>query len=110
LARLGHELGQKALCEVARIASPDTILRWYRELVAKKYDGSARFFPVEVLSWARLVRYHVLFMMDLASRRVEIAEISRRPDGGWMEQVARNLLDAGDGFRGVVPFVVENGG
>jgi len=24
------------------VATPDTILRWYRELVAKKYDGSAK--------------------------------------------------------------------
>ena len=28
------------LATVATIASPETILRWYRELVAKKYDGS----------------------------------------------------------------------
>ena len=25
---------------MATIATPDTILRWYRELVAAKYDGS----------------------------------------------------------------------
>src|SRR5262249_42180163 len=31
LGKLGHELGRKALREVACIASPDTILRWYRE-------------------------------------------------------------------------------
>jgi transposase InsO family protein len=181
LAVLGKKLGRKMLAEVATIATPDTILRWYRELVAKKYDGSARrgsgrprtagqivrllvematrnttwgytrlrgalqnvgyavgrntikrilneqgiepaplrrrqyswatfikahlnainaadFFTVEVLSWAGLIRYHVFFVMDLASRRVEIAGISRSPDGVWMEQVARNLLDAGDGF------------
>ena len=60
--------------------------------------SAADFFTVEVLSWAGLVRYHVFFVMDLASRRVEIAGISRCPDGLWMEQVARNLLDAGDGF------------
>jgi putative transposase len=59
---------------------------------------AADFFTVEVLSWAGLVRYHVFFVIDLASRRVEIAGISRCPDGSWMEQVARNLLDAGDGF------------
>jgi hypothetical protein len=41
LAVLGKKLGRKALAEVATIATPDTILRWYRELVAKKYDGSA---------------------------------------------------------------------
>ena len=60
--------------------------------------SAADFFTVEVLSWVGLVRYHVFFVMDLASRRVEIAGISRCPEGLWMEQVARNLLDAGDGF------------
>jgi len=59
---------------------------------------AADFFTVEVLSWAGLVRYHVFFVIDLASRRVEIAGISRNPDGLWMEQVARNLFDADDGF------------
>jgi putative transposase len=60
--------------------------------------AAADFCTVEVLSWAGLVRYHVFFVIDLASRRVEIAGIARCPDGLWMEQVARNLPDAGEGF------------
>ena len=32
----------KALREVAGIVTPDTILRWYGQLIAKKYDGSAK--------------------------------------------------------------------
>jgi putative transposase len=36
------KLGRNALAEVATIATPDTVLRWYRELVAKKYDGASR--------------------------------------------------------------------
>jgi putative transposase len=59
--------------------------------------SAADFLTVEVLSWVGLVRYHVL-VMDLASRRVEIAGISRCPHGLWMEQVAPNLLDVSDGF------------
>src|SRR5262249_35935411 len=39
LARLGKALGRKTLQQVASIASPETILRWYRELVAGRYDG-----------------------------------------------------------------------
>ena len=42
LAVLGKVLGRKALDEVAGIVTPDTILRWYRRLIAKKYDGSGR--------------------------------------------------------------------
>lgn len=40
LAEIAHRLGRKALAEVAAAAKPDTLLRWYRELIAKKFDGS----------------------------------------------------------------------
>jgi transposase len=40
LAVLGKELGRKLLAKVATLATADTILRWYREQVANKYDGS----------------------------------------------------------------------
>ena len=56
------------------------------------------FVCVELWRPTGLVRYHVLFLMHLATRRVHIAGIIRDPYGGWMEQVARNLTDAIDGF------------
>ena len=40
LGEIGHRLGRKALAEVANAALPDTILGWYRKLVARKFDGS----------------------------------------------------------------------
>ena len=40
LGEIGHRLGRKALGEVATTALPDTILAWYRRLVARKFDGS----------------------------------------------------------------------
>ncbi len=40
LAEIGKRLGRKALKVVASVAKPDTILAWYRRLVAKKFDGS----------------------------------------------------------------------
>jgi hypothetical protein len=40
LAEIGHRLGRKALAEVATVARPDTILAWYRKLLARKFDGS----------------------------------------------------------------------
>lgn len=181
LAVKGKALGRKALSEIAGMVTPDTILRWYRRLVAKKYDGStqrgvgrprvavdiaemvvrmaqenpgwgytrirdglhhlghdicrstvkrillehrfepapernrttswasflaahqgaiasADFFTVEVLTFGGLVRYHVLVVMDLMTRRVEVAGITCEPTGIWMMQVARNLTDAEDGF------------
>src|SRR2546422_5232080 len=40
LGEIGHRLGRKALAEIATVARPDTILAWYRKLVARKFDGS----------------------------------------------------------------------
>jgi putative transposase len=40
LGEIGHRLGRKILREVASVAQPDTILAWYRKLVARKFDGS----------------------------------------------------------------------
>ena len=42
LAVRGQKLGRRILAQVAGILTPDTILRWYRRLIARKYDGSAR--------------------------------------------------------------------
>ena len=40
LAEIGKRLGRKALREVACVAKPDTILAWYRRMIAQKFDGS----------------------------------------------------------------------
>jgi hypothetical protein len=37
LAELGHRLGRRLLAQVATLVTPDTILRWHRELVARKW-------------------------------------------------------------------------
>ena len=42
LAVKGKILGRKMLEEVGTLFTPDTILRWYRRLVAKKWDYSER--------------------------------------------------------------------
>src|SRR5438445_237713 len=40
LAEIAHRLGRKTLEDVAVSAKPDTILGWYRKLIANKFDGS----------------------------------------------------------------------
>jgi transposase len=40
LAEKGKPLGRRLLGELASLATPETILRWYRQKVAAKYDGS----------------------------------------------------------------------
>jgi hypothetical protein len=42
LAVKGKVLGRKALQEITTIVTPDTILRWHRQLVAQKWDFSER--------------------------------------------------------------------
>src|SRR5262245_8282461 len=40
LAEIAHRLGRNALDELAAVARPDTLLAWYRKLIANKFDGS----------------------------------------------------------------------
>ncbi len=181
LGILAARVGRKLLEELDLTFSPETLLRWYRKLVAAKYDGTkqrgkgrpavsdavaewivrmaseneswgvrrisgalanlglvasaatvrrvlqdagippaptrkrelrwvdflrrhheaiaaADFFTVEVLGKFGLVRYHVLFAIHLACRRVHIAGIVREPDGAYTEQKAREWTDPFDGF------------
>jgi len=46
LAIKGKVMGRKALREITTIFTPDTILRWHRQLVARKWDYSNRRRPV----------------------------------------------------------------
>jgi transposase InsO family protein len=52
---------------------------------------------VEVLTRGGFVRYLVLFVIDLKTRRVHIASVTCAADGAWMAQIARNLTDAAAG-------------
>src|SRR6516162_5681731 len=40
LEEIAQRLGRKALEELAAVAKPDTLLAWYRKLIANKFDGS----------------------------------------------------------------------
>jgi putative transposase len=182
LAIKGKILGRKALQEIPTIFTPETILRWHRELVARKWDYSERrqkpgrppvsqeiiklllcmarenptwgydrlqgalanlghkisdstvanilrehglepaperkrqttwhaflkahwdvlaaidFTTIEVWTRGGLVTFYLLFVMELASRRVQLAGCTSHPTEAWMMQVGRNLTDPLDGF------------
>src|ERR1700693_3539653 len=181
LAAKAKGLGRKVLVEIATLGTPETLLAWYRKLIAQKYDGSGKrrpgrprtageieamvirlaeekrdwgyrriqgalsnlgheiarstiaeilerhgiepapersqkttwkeflsrhwelivaadFFTVEVWTRRGLQRFLVLFFIELATRRVEIAGIARMANGLWMSQIGRNLTDAIDGI------------
>ncbi len=191
LAVRGKAVGRRVLTQISSLLEPDTILRWYRQLIAAKYDGTAKrapgrprtvesvqelvirfaaensgwgytrlrdalgnlghvvgrntikrilsehglepaperskrmpwktfikahlgaiaatdFFNVEVLSLAGLIRYSVLFVLDVKSRRVHIACVVRQPLGAWMKQVARNLTDSVDGFLRGMRYLIHD--
>ena len=42
LAALAYPLGHQRLKEVATLATPEALLRWYKRLIAQKFDGSTR--------------------------------------------------------------------
>ncbi len=182
LAVKGKVLGRKALGEIGTAFSPDTTLRWHRQLVAEKWDYSDRrkivgrptvrpeivelvlrvarensswgydriqgalanlghkisdttvgnilrehgiepvperkrqstwkefleahwdalgaidFTTIEVWTKSGLVTFYLLFVMEVATRRVHLAGCTTSPDDKWMKQVSRNLTASGDGF------------
>ena len=182
LAAAAARLPRALLREVGTLFSPDTLLKWHRWLIARKYDGSGAkrpgpaptkqrmirdlvlrmaednpdwgygrmygelkklgykvhwqtvrrvmldhgllddpdpepktswktflashwesiaacdFFTVEAWTKAGLTRFLVLFVIDLATRRVHIAGIHHTPCETQMLQWARNLTDAQSGF------------
>jgi len=56
------------------------------------------FFSVDVLGFKGLTRYLVFFVIEVATRKVEIVGIHADPCETQMLQWARNLTDAEDGF------------
>jgi hypothetical protein len=64
---------------------------WYRTRPPKVSTSTVNaFFKVDVWTGSQLTRFAVLFVMDLATRRVEIAGMgSSQPVPGWFSAVAR---------------------
>ena len=62
LARKAHVLGRKALNGPDTLVTPDTLLRWHRELVAKKSDYSRRRGP----GWPRIMKAIVDLVLRMA--------------------------------------------
>jgi putative transposase len=171
LAVRGHRLGRRGLRQVAAIVPPDTILRWHRRRIARKWTyargrssrrsvlaeirrlivrmaeknptwgdtrirgalknlghrvgrstiarilkaqgmppvpqrptswqtflrahwgaiAGAEFFTTEVWTWRGLVTFYTIFVIDLASRRVQIVGSTPHPDDRFMRQVGRTL-------------------
>ena len=115
LGNLGHEIARntvkRILQERGLEPAPERSKRMPWKTFLRAHWGAiaaADFFTVEVMTWFGLVRYQVFFVMDLKTRRVEIAGISHDAHGGWMVQIARNLTDPVDGFlRGMRLLILD---
>jgi len=82
----------------------------WREFLKTHWDvlAAADFFTVDVWTGTGLTRFAVLFILDLSTRRVEIAAITSEPDATLMSQVSRNLTDANDGFLAGQRFLIHD--
>ena len=105
LANLGHHISDTTVANVLRAhgiePAPDrrrqstwkTFLEAHWEVLA-----SVDFTTIEVWTRNGLVTCYLLFVMELATRRVHFAGCTPNPDEERMLQVARNLTDAEVGF------------
>jgi len=78
---------------------PDIKTTW-KQFLKAHWDvlAACDFFSIELLIKGKLVRYMVLFAIELSTRKVEILGIKPNPNGEWTEQIARNTTDFEDGF------------
>ena len=105
MANLGHKLGRNTVKRILREAgvppAPERRkgMPW-KLFLSVHWDAiaAADFFSVEVLTLKGITRYVVFVVMELKTRRVEVAGIAHQPHGAWMMQVGRNLLDWEEGF------------
>ena len=105
LGKLGHRVARTTVANILREhglepapnrSKPTT----WAEFLQIHWDSIAAmdFFTVEVWTTKGLTRFHVLFVIHLSTRRVEIAGISSSPHGAWVERVLKRMTDDFDGF------------
>lgn len=114
LGNLGYELARTTIRSILMAQgiepAPERSRRTsWKAFLRAHWDAIAAcdFFTVEVLTWTGITRFYVMFVIALQTRRIEIAGIIRQPHGAWMLQVARNLLDADDGFLKAKRFLLD---
>ena len=63
--------------------------------------AGADFFTTEVWTWQGLVTYYTVFVIDLASRRVQVLGSTPHPEALFMQQIVRTLTMAEADVAGV---------
>jgi putative transposase len=105
LADLGHRVSRTTIANVLKEHGMDPATKrrrrtsWSTFIKAHWPNVAALdFTTVEVWTKGGLMTYYVLFVMDLATRRVTCAGITPHPETTWMLQIGRNLTDVVSGF------------
>jgi hypothetical protein len=103
LANLGLQVSKsmvQRLLEEHGIGPPtETGLRWRTFLAAHwGHIYAADFMTVEVLTVRGLVRYHLLVVLDLASRVARLRGSAHAPGSEWVCNRMRELTNPIDGF------------
>ena len=105
LSNLGHKIAANTVANILRRhgiePAPERERKTtWKEFLSRHFDQVAAtdFFSVEVWTTKGLQRFLVLFIIELSSRRVQLAGIARCPNGLWMAQIARNVTDSEEGI------------
>jgi transposase InsO family protein len=104
LANLGHKISDQTVGNILRQhgiePAPDRQRQTtWKTFIKSHWDvlGGIDFTTIEVWTKGGLVTYYLLFVMEIATRRVHFAGCTPNPAEPWMKQVARNLIDCEDG-------------
>jgi putative transposase len=105
LANLGHEVARSTVANILKDhgiePAPERGRKTtWKEFLARHWEVivAADFFTIEAWTRTGLTRFVVLFLLDLSTRKVELAGLARQANGLWTSQIARNLSDVEEGF------------
>ena len=105
LANLGHSLSPATIASILKHhgvePAPERSRKTtWKEFLTRQWESivAADFFTVEVWTRRGLQRFLVLFLIDLSTRKVEIAGIAPAPDAAWMAGIARTLTVSNSAF------------
>jgi len=101
LKNLGHRVGRSTIARVLKAhgvpPAPKRPTSWRTFLRAHwGAIAGADFFTTEVWTWRGLVTFYTVFVIDLATRRVQVVGTTPHPDEAFVRQVVRTLSMADD--------------